>query len=188
MFNRKFREKAEAAYGDTPRAVEVEKTIIRNYVMALTDKDLARKIITESGAETLAEVIRYADKVATGIELFDTIFSQEEPMDVSVVTSPAPAKDHVDLKKQIERQNTKIDKLEAQLKQERDQKVTTRSLSQEVQCYLCGQFGHIKRDCRKAQGAHNFSQGQRNYQQSPRSDSSNYYPSKHQVPRNRRLN
>ena len=147
MFNRKFREMAETVYGVEPRATEVERILIRHYVMAVNDKELARKIVTDSGLRSIENVLAYADKFATGIELFETMFPSEEPMDVSVVNPPIQDrknKDLEDMKRVIERQNTKIAKLEAQLQQGR---ATSSKKPTEGACYWCGRQGHFRSDC-----------------------------------------
>ena len=152
MFNRKFQEMAETVYGVAPRGQEVERILIRHYIMAVNDKKLARKIITESNLRTIENVLEYADKLATGIELYQTMFTREEPMDISVVNPPVPErknKEVDDLKRQIERRNTKIAKLEAQVHQGQVQK-------KEGICYYCGRQGHYKSNCPNIQQRRRF--------------------------------
>ena len=112
MFNRKFREMAETVYGVALRDQEVEQILIRHYI---NDKELPRKILTESNLRSIENMLEYADKFATGIELYQTMFPREEPMDISVVNPPVPERTNKDLKRQIKRQNTKIAKQEAQV-------------------------------------------------------------------------
>ena len=145
MFNRKFREMAETVYGVVPRGQQVERILIRHYIMAVSDKELARKIITESNLRSIENVLEYADKFATGIVLYQTMFPREEPMDISVVNPLVPERKNKEvdnLKRQIERQNTKIAKLEAQVHQGQVQNKTTEGV-----CYYCGRQGHYKSNC-----------------------------------------
>ena len=72
------------------------------------------------------------------------MFPREELMDISVVNPPIPDRKNKvdDLKRQIERQNTNIVKLEAQVHQGQVQKKPTEGV-----CYYCGRQGHYKSNC-----------------------------------------
>ena len=83
MFNRKYRELADAA---------------------LKDRELAKKVIMENKTATLTETINFVDKMAMGLELFNTMF-EEEPMDCSMVDKEKTATDKSDLEKKLEKQN-----------------------------------------------------------------------------------
>lgn len=184
MFNRKFRELADSAYGAI-RTNEVEKTIIRNYLMALRDKDLAKRVIIESEAKTLEAAVTYVDKVAMGMEMFETIFQFDEPMDCSAVEVSKKTDNSSELQKKVERQNTKIAKLEAQLEM---LKVSGKSRSQPrnggPRCYNCGREGHVRRDCRQMQAPH---QARPSQQWQPNQRQSGQ-PPRRQMPSNQHLN
>ena len=149
MFNRKYRELAEAAYGER-RGAEAERTVIRHYLTALKDHELSKKVILESNATTLAEVITYVDKMAMGLELFNTMF-EEEPMDCSMVDKEKTATDKSDLEKKLEKQNTKIAKLQAQVQAMSMDRSPPSRPGRRITCYQCGKEGHVRRDCPKNQ-------------------------------------
>ena len=63
MFNRKYRELADAAYGEN-RGNDAERTVIRHYLTALKDRELAKKVIMENKTATLTETINFVDRMA----------------------------------------------------------------------------------------------------------------------------
>ena len=145
-FNRRFMEMGRIAY-PLPRAADIERMLIRFYATALNDKDLAKKLIVESGANDLEAAMNYVDGLNAGTELFQSLYG-DELMDCSAVRATPP----VDFKKIVEQQNTKIAKLQAQLKETQNKK--TKSTT--IRCYYCNKPGHIKRDCKKRQrSSHN---------------------------------
>ena len=146
LFNRKFAEAAAVAYAE-PREAETERLVMRYYATALTDQGLAKRIIIESGANSLQDAQSFADKMAAGEELYNSLIGHE-PMDCSVVS------EKVNHDKVIEQQNTKIAKLEAQIKQLTTQKRTAPppqpqgQPQRQVKCFNCMKLGHYARDCR----------------------------------------
>ena len=140
VFNRKYRALAEMAYGTKPRAPDIEKLLIRHYVLALNDRDIGRKIITESAADTLADALAYADRRAMGEELFLSM-TVEEMMDVSTVTVPPPQKKVDDSR--LDRQASKLAKLEAELRLLKSKSSAPQPKQREQKCYECGKVGHF---------------------------------------------
>ena len=60
---------AESVYGIEPHAQGVGRILIRHYVMAVNDRELACKIEIDSGLQSI-ETAAFTDKFATGVELF----------------------------------------------------------------------------------------------------------------------
>ena len=150
MYNRKFRELADAAYGEQ-RQDEAERTVRRHYLTSLNDRDLAKKAILECDATTLEGLITYVDKIAMGMELYNTMFEGEEPMDCSVVGKEkgATAKpEKSDVEKRLERQNTKIAKLQAQVESMSVRGPLPSRPGKRIVCFQCGREEHMQRECR----------------------------------------
>ena len=114
-------------------------------MLALNDRDIGRKIITESTANTLPDALAYADRRAMGEELFLSM-TGEEMMDVSTVTVPPPQKKADDSR--MDRQATKLAKLEAELRLFKSKSSAPQPKQWEQKC---GKVGHFARDCRRGQ-------------------------------------
>ena len=144
MLNRKFSALAKMSYGTEPRVPDVEKLLICHYVLALNDSDIGRKIIMESAVNTLA----YADRLAMGEEIFLSM-TGEEMMDVSTVTVPPPQKKADD--SHMDRQATKLAKLEVELRLLKSKSSAPQPKQREQKCYECVKVAHFARDCRCGQ-------------------------------------
>ena len=144
MFNRKYRELADAVYGEN-RGNDAERTVIRHYLTALKDRELAKKVIMENKTATLTETINFVDRMAMGLELYNTLFEGEEPMDCSVIGKEKEGK--TDVEKKMERQETKIAKLQAQLRQMTLKGLGMSRPGRPIKCFECGQEGHVRREC-----------------------------------------
>ena len=162
VYNRKFKDKVEEIFPGA-RNVEVERMVCKSYVMSLADRELARKIVVESGqTDNLEQVIAYVDKMTANMEYYDSLFSLPEgvePMDCSTVSkiNPTPRSESkgaealiMQQKRMIDKQNSKIAKLEADLRALKAATTLRREVRQEPVCYNCHKTGHFQRDCRSA--------------------------------------
>jgi len=120
-FNRQFREKADMAYGLEPRDANHELLLVRAYVSALTDTNLARKVVSKTNMVSLKVAMAYTDRKAADTELFFSLRPGEEMMDCSAV-APTPktglhARTHEELVTLVGTLNKKV----STLKKERTQ-------------------------------------------------------------------
>jgi len=114
-FNRQFREKADMAYGLEPRDANHELLLVRAYVSALTDTNLARKVVSKTNMANLKEAMAYTDRKEATTELFFSLRPGEEMMDCSAV-APTPktglhAKTHEELVTLVGTLNKKVSTL-----------------------------------------------------------------------------
>ena len=162
VFNRKYRELANKAY-ILPRSADAERILIRPYVKALKNTELAKRTMVDGQPITLEQAMTFTEGQASGMELFDSLDRKErdeEPMEVGALSETASSLNNAlrglteavrNMNKNQERLNTRVAKLEAT--QNGGRKDATRNRhgkwTEEGRpiCHYCDKAGHIQAEC-----------------------------------------
>ena len=168
VFNRKYRELANKAY-ILPRSADAERILIRAYVKALRNTELAKRTMVDGQPITLEQAMTFTEGQASGMELFDSLDRkerEEEPMEVGALSETASSLNNAlrglteavrDMTKNQDRLNTRLAKLEADKNGER--KVTTGNRygkwtaeGRPIYNY-CEKVGHKRAECYQLKAA-----------------------------------
>ena len=159
MYNRRFLEKAQEAFGEKPNHFE-DRIMAETYIQGLGDHQLAKKIIEDVNGEIedMERVMRAGVEAQKTRQQYDKLCGKEK---VSGVDDKKNAKK---LEDRLEAAMTRIAKLEAEKKQEQEWRPARPGFPQQTKgrghgrlpawdarglplCFHCKEYGHMARDC-----------------------------------------
>ena len=155
-YNRRYRELADEAYPPPAHGgcnQDQERALIKAYGKGLAHDTTARKLTSQGWPATLEAAMARTAQLEMAQTVYDHLGRVTEPMEVGSTPSlrpqapPARSSPGPQPPLNLQRLQTHISKLEAQLQRMRD--ANPRSPKRDARtCYNCRRQGHIARDCR----------------------------------------
>lgn len=176
MFSQRFRALADIAYPPGQRQALHNERLCQLFAASLDSEEACQRM-TRGGQfpATLEQAMERAQRTDQEAAAYRKLTGREKPqrqdmpMEVDAVAIAAAISDKLKVTPpqpqppvELQRANTEIAKLKSQLKElkrgrnDRPRKQQYGNRHQNKQCYTCGEYGHLARDCHSHTGRKNY--------------------------------